>query len=100
MCHAPLHGGFFIGMLVGYRARTMHQSLDTVVLRLRFKPDNAADFLFEEDVEAGKLVHERNDYTLEEAYDFIREFHTSLDDAIVLINGEKVVNLSDFSYDI
>lgn len=78
----------------------MHQSHDTVVLRLKFKPESAADFLFEEDVEAGKLVSERSDYTLDEAYDFIREFHSSLDDAIVLINGQKVVNLSDFSYDI
>ena len=89
-----------MGILVLYRKGTMHQSLDTVVLRLKFKPDSAADFLFEEDVEAGRIVAERNDYTIDEAYDFIREFHSSLEDAMILINGEKVVNLSDFSYDI
>ena len=55
---------------------------------------------FEEDVEAGRIIQERNDYTIDEAYDFIREFHTSLEDAMILVNGEKVVNLSDFSYDI
>ena len=78
----------------------MHQTYDTVVLRLTFKPDSAADFLFEEDVEAGRYVQERNDYTLEEAADFIQEFHESLQDAQILVDGKKVVNLSDFSYDI
>ena len=89
-----------MGILVVYRTGAMHQSVDTVVLRLKFRPESAADFLFEEDVEAGRIVQERNDYTIDEAYDFIREFHASLDDAIILVNGEKVVNLSDFSYDI
>ena len=78
----------------------MHQTYDTVVLRLTFKPDSAADFLFEEDVEAGRFIQERNDYTLEEAADFIQEFHECLQDAQVLVDGKKVVNLSDFSYDI
>jgi len=78
----------------------MHQTHDTVVLRLTFRPDSAADFLFEEDVEAGRLIQERNDYTVDEAYDFIREFHPSLEDALVLVDGKKVVTLSDFSYDI
>lgn len=78
----------------------MHQTCDTVVLRLTFKPDSATDFLFEEDVEAGRYIQERNDYTLEEAADFIQEFHESLQDAQILVDGKKVVNLSDFSYDI
>lgn len=78
----------------------MTQKAENVVLRLKFKPDSASDFLFEEDVEQGRLIHERNDYTKEEAYDFIREFHSCLEDAAVLINGNRVVNLSDFSYDI
>ena len=69
---------------------------DNVVLRLTFKPDSASDFLFEEDVQTGRLVQERNDYTLDEAADFIREFSSSLEDAQVLINKSAVVNLSDF----
>ena len=78
----------------------MSQSVDTVVLRLEFKADSAADFLFEEDVQAGRIIQERSDYTLDEAFDFIREFHSSLDDAMILVNGKKVVNLSDFTYEI
>ena len=74
----------------------MHQSFDTVVLRLRFKPESASDFLFEEDVESGRLVQERNDYTLDEAYDFIREFSSSLDDAEILVDGSRRVSMADF----
>ena len=69
---------------------------DNVVLRLTFKPDSASDFLFEEDVAAGRLVQERNDYTIEEAADFIRDFSSCLEDAQVLVNKSVVVNLSDF----
>lgn len=67
-----------------------------VVLRLTFKPDSAADFLLEEQLANGQLVVERDDYTLEEAADFVRDFHSCLDDAQFLINGHKVVTLSDF----
>ena len=69
---------------------------ETVVLRLTFRPDSVSDFLFEDDVIAGQLVVERGDYTLEEAYDFIREFSSCLIEAQILIDGSRVVNLSDF----
>lgn len=67
-----------------------------VILRLTFKPESAEDFLLEDQLANGQLVVERDDYTLEEAYDFVQEFHTSLDDAQFLIDGHKVVTLSDF----
>lgn len=69
---------------------------DTVILRLSFRPDSVSDFLFEDDVISGQLVVERNDYTLEEAYDFIREFSSCLTDAQILIDKSRVVSLSDF----
>ena len=88
-----------MGTLSTAHKALMHESHDTVVLRLVFKPDSAADFLFEEDVEAGRYVQERNDYTLEEAADFIQEFHSSLEDALILVGGEKVVSMSDYTYE-
>ena len=57
---------------------------------------SVSDFLFEDDVISGQLVVERNDYTLEEAYDFIREFSSCLTDAQILIDKSRVVSLSDF----
>ena len=85
-------------ILTEYRTKQMSES--NVVLRVTFRPESASDFLFEEDVKAGRLVQERNDYSLEEAYDFIQTFHTSLSDALVLVDRKKVVALSDFTYDI
>ena len=69
---------------------------DNVILRLTFKADSAADFLLDDQTANGQLVVERDDYTLEEAYDFLHEFHNCLDDAQVLIDRTKVVTLSDF----
>ena len=69
---------------------------DNVVLRLTFKPDSAADFLLDEQIANGQLVVERDDYTLEEAYDFLHEFSSCLEDAQVLIDASKVVTLNDF----
>lgn len=69
---------------------------DNVILRLTFKPDSAADFLLDEQIATGQYVVERDDYTLDEAYDFLHEFHNCLQDAQVLIDGSKVVTLSDF----
>ena len=85
-------------ILTGYRTKQMSES--NVVVRLTFREDSAADFLFEEDVAQGRLVQERSDYNLEEAYDFIQSFHSSLTDALVLVDGQKVVALSDFTYEI
>ena len=67
-----------------------------VVVRFSFKPQYAADFLFEEDVVQGRSVQERSDLTLDEAIEFIEEFESSLDDAQILIDGSKVVTMSDF----
>lgn len=67
-----------------------------VVLRLTFKPDSAADFLEDDQVANGQLVVERDDYTIDEAAEFVEEFYTSLDDAQILVNGHRVVTLSDF----
>ena len=72
---------------------------DTVILRLTFRPDSVSDFLFEDDVITGQLVVERNDYTLDEAYDFIREFSSCLTDAQILVNRTNVVSLQDFLQD-
>ena len=68
----------------------------TVVVRFTFRPDSAADFLFEEDIAVGRYVQERADLTLDEAIEFIEEFESSLDDAQILIDGSKVVSMSDF----
>ena len=85
-------------ILIEYRTKQMSES--KVVLRVKFREDSVSDFLFEEDVAEGRLVQERNDYTLEEAYDFISSFYSSFEDALVLIDGQKVVALSDFTYEI
>ena len=69
---------------------------DNVVLRLTFKADSAADFLLDDQIANGQLVVERDDYTLDEAYDFLHAFASCLEDAQVLIDGTKVVTLSDF----
>lgn len=69
---------------------------DNVVFRITFNPDSASDFLLDEQVATGQYVVERDDYTLEEAYDFCAEFYSCLDDAQILVNGQRVVTLSDF----
>ena len=72
---------------------SMQQSHDTVVFRVTFKPDSAADFLNEEDVAMGRLVQEHDTYTMDEAADFVNEFASCLDDARALHDGNKVVDL-------
>ena len=74
----------------------MHEPIGSVVTRITFKPDNAADFLFEDDVAAGRLVQERDDMTVEEATEFVGEFLDCLDEVQILIDGTKVVTMSDF----
>lgn len=69
---------------------------DNVILRLTFRADSAADFLLEDQIANGQLVVERDDYTLDEAYDFLQDFSSCLEDAQILIDGSKVVTLSDF----
>ena len=67
-----------------------------VVVRFTFKPEFADQFLFEEDVEAGRYIQERSDYTVDEAYDFIREFSSSLDGAVLIVEG-KVIDAFDYT---
>jgi hypothetical protein len=74
----------------------MHEPIGSVVTRITFKPDSAADFLFEDDVAAGRLVQERDDMTVEEATEFVGEFIDCLDEVQILIDGAKVVTMSDF----
>ena len=63
-----------------------------VVVRFTFKPEFADQFLFEEDVEAGRYIQELANYTVDEAYDFIREFSSSLDGALLIVDGKKVID--------
>jgi len=69
---------------------------DTVIFRLTFKPDSASDFLLEDQLANGQLVVERDDYTLDEAAAFIQDFYSCLDEAQILVDGERVITLSDF----
>ena len=74
----------------------MHQDVDTIVLRLTFKPESADQFLYEDDVEAGRLVQEVDTYTLAEAIAFLNETSDHLDDALLLVDGKQVYTLADF----
>ena len=67
-----------------------------VVARFTFKPEYASDFLFEEEVAAGRYIKEDGDCTLEEAIEFIEQFESSLEDAQILIEGVRVITMSDF----
>ena len=73
----------------------MHQPLDDVRARFTFKPEYADQFL-----EDGQLVTEIEYVSIEEVADYINEFQDSLLDVQVLVDGSKVVTLSDFTYDI
>lgn len=70
--------------------------MSNVIVRFTFKPEDASDFLFEEDVAAGRYVQERDDLDLDEAIEFIEQFESSLQDAQILIDGSRVVTMSDF----
>lgn len=73
----------------------MHQPLDDVRARFTFKPEYADQFL-----DDGRLVTEIEYVSIEEVAQYVNEFHSSLEDVQVLIDGSKVVTLSDFSYDV
>jgi len=73
----------------------MHQVIDDVRARFTFKPEDADQFL-----EDGQTVTEVQHISVEEVAQFVNEFQDSLLDVQVLIDGAKVVNLSDFTYDI
>ena len=70
----------------------MHQSMEeTVVARYTFKAEHAKDFL-----DGGRLVMEVGDILLSEATDYINQFQYALAEASVLVDGKKVVHMSDF----
>ena len=70
----------------------MHQPMEqTVVARYTFKADHAKDFL-----DGGRLVMEVGDILLDEATDYINQFQYALDEASILVDGKKVVHMSDF----
>ena len=70
----------------------MHQPMEeTVVARYTFKADHAKDFLV-----GDRLVMEVGDILLDEAADYINQFQYALDEASILVDGQKVVHMSDF----
>ena len=70
----------------------MHQPLDLpVVARFVFKPERAAEFS-----EDGRQVIELALDSTDEAMDYVDQFNSALLDANVLVDGTRVVNLSDF----
>lgn len=73
----------------------MHQLIDDVRARFTFKPEHADQFL-----DDGQTVTEIAYIGIEEVAQYIDEFQDSLQDVQVLIDGAKVVTLSDFTYDI
>lgn len=70
----------------------MHQPMEqTVVARYTFKADHAKDFL-----DGGRIVMEVGDILLDEATDYINQFQYALDEASILVDGKRVVHMSDF----
>ena len=62
-----------------------------VVARFVFKPDRAAEFS-----EDGRQVVELAMDSTDEAMDYVDQFNDALLDANVLVDGARVVSLSDF----
>ena len=70
----------------------MHQPMEqTVVARYTFKADHAKDFLV-----GDRLVMEVGNILLDEATDYINQFQYALDEASILVDGKRVVHMSDF----
>lgn len=69
----------------------MHQLLGDVRCRFSFKPEYASDFL-----DNGRTVIEYSDMSVEEATTYIEEFMDSIEEVQILIDGHKVVTMSDF----
>ena len=69
----------------------MHQLVGDVRCRFTFKPEYASHFL-----DDGQTVIEYSDMSIEEATTYIEEFMDSLEDVQLLIDGHKVVTMSDF----
>ena len=64
---------------------------EQIIARFTFKPDRAAEFLFDE----GQFVSELQVDTIEEVMDYVLQFDDALVDASAIVNGQ-VINLTDF----
>lgn len=65
-----------------------------VVARFSFKKDRAHEFN-----DDGRQVVEMDSLTIEEVVRFSKEFCDSLDDICILIDGSKVVYMTDYLYE-
>ena len=73
----------------------MHQPTNDIRARFTFKPEHADHFLSD-----GQTVTEMEYLDMEELTSYINEFEDSIADVQVLVDGTKVITLSDFTYDI
>jgi hypothetical protein len=64
---------------------------EQIIARFTFKPDRAAEFLFDE----GQLVSELQVDTVDEVMEYVMQFDDALLDASAIINGQ-VISLTDF----
>ena len=64
---------------------------EQIIARFTFKPDRAAEFLFDE----GQQVSELQVDTIDEVMDYVLQFDDALIDASAIVNGQ-VVSLTDF----
>ncbi len=64
---------------------------EQIIARFTFKPDRAAEFLFDE----GQIVSELQVDTIDEVMDYVLQFDDALSDASAIVNGQ-VISLTDF----
>lgn len=64
---------------------------EQIIARFTFKPDRAAEFLFDEE----QTVSELQVDTIDEVMDYVLQFDDALTDASAIVNGQ-VISLTDF----
>lgn len=64
---------------------------EQIIARFTFKPDRAAEFLFDE----GQTVSELQVDTVDEVMDYVLQFDDALVDASAIVDGQ-VISLTDF----
>ena len=64
---------------------------EQIIARFTFKPDRAAEFLFDE----GQIVSELQVESIDEVMDYVIQFDDALVDASAIVNGQ-VISLTDF----
>ena len=64
---------------------------EQIIARFTFKPDRAAEFLFDE----GQIVSELQVDSIDEVMDYVLQFDDALTDASAIVNGQ-VISLTDF----